>query len=67
GKIAPRYLGRRKGEDWIEVDYSFARTEGSQPLGEALILSSRRGASKVSQDLMTIRTEYPYQTLRIWT
>ncbi len=67
GKIAPRYLGRRKGDDWIEVDYSFARTEGSQPLGEALILSSRRKADRVSRDLMTIRTEYPYQTLRIWT
>lgn len=67
GKIAPRYLGRRKGDDWLEVDYSFARTEGSQPIGEALILSSRRGASQVSRDKMTIRTEYPYQTLRIWT
>ena len=67
GKIAPRYLGRRKGDDWLEVDYSFARTGGSQPIGEALILSSRRGASQVSRDKMTIRTEYPYQTLRIWT
>lgn len=67
GRIAPRYLGRRVGSDWLEVDYSFARTEGKQPLGEALILSSRRGVSNVHRDLMTIRTEYPYQTLRIWT
>ena len=67
GKIAPRYLGRRRGDTWMEVDYSFARLEGSQPIGEALILSSRRGASRETQDLMTIRTEYPYQTLRIWT
>lgn len=67
GQIAPRFLGRRKGADWLEVDYSFARTEGSQPIGEALILSSRRGVSQTHQDLMTIRTEYPYQTLRIWT
>jgi renierapurpurin 18,18'-hydroxylase len=28
---------------------------------------SRRGVSSVHKDLMTIRTEYPYQTLRIWT
>jgi renierapurpurin 18,18'-hydroxylase len=67
GRIAPRYLGRRSGSDWLEIDYSFARTSGKQPLGEALILNSRRGASNVHKDLMTIRTEYPYQTLRIWT
>ncbi len=67
GQIAPRYLGRRLGEDWLETDYSFARTGGRQPLGEAAILGSRRGASGKFQDLMTIRTEYPYQTIRIWT
>ncbi len=67
GQIAPRYLGRRLGDDWLEVDYSFARTGGKQPLGEAVILGSRRGASARHRDLMTIRTEYPYQTLRIWT
>ncbi len=67
GQIAPRYLGRRVGEDWLEIDYSFARIGGKQPLGEAAILGSRRKASNVHKDLMTIRTEYPYQTLRIWT
>jgi phenylpropionate dioxygenase-like ring-hydroxylating dioxygenase large terminal subunit len=67
GQIAPRYLGRRGGDDWLEVDYSFARTCGKQPLAEALILGRRRGVSTVPKDLMTIRTEYPYQTLRIWT
>jgi hypothetical protein len=67
GQISPRLLGRRMGDDWLEIDYSFARTGGKQPLGEAAILGSRRGASKVHRDLMTIRTEYPYQTLRIWT
>jgi phenylpropionate dioxygenase-like ring-hydroxylating dioxygenase large terminal subunit len=67
GHIAPRYLGRRLGDNWLEIDYSFARTSGKQPLGEAAILGSRRGASKTHRDLMTIRTEYPYQTLRIWT
>jgi len=66
GQIAPRYLGRRAGSNWLEIDYSFARTGGKQPLGEAVILS-RRGVSSVHKDLMTIRTEYPYQTLRLWT
>ena len=67
GQIAPRYLGRRLGNDWLEADYSFARVSGRQPLGEAAILGSRRGTSTIHKDLMTIRTEYPHQTLRIWT
>ncbi len=67
GQIAPRYLGRRVGESWLEIDYTFARTGGKQPLGEAAILGSRRGVSNTHKDLMTIRTDYPYQTLRIWT
>ena len=66
GKIAPRYLDRRMGADWLEVDYSFARTAGKQPWGEAVIVG-RRGVSREQRDLMTIRTGYPYQTLRIWT
>jgi phenylpropionate dioxygenase-like ring-hydroxylating dioxygenase large terminal subunit len=66
GQIAPRYLARRMGEDWLEVDYSFARTGGKQPLGEAVIIG-RRGVSREQRDLMTIRTSYPYQSLRIWT
>jgi phenylpropionate dioxygenase-like ring-hydroxylating dioxygenase large terminal subunit len=66
GQIAPRYLGRRLGNNWLDVDYSFARTGGKQPLGEALIVG-KRGVSETQRDLMTIRTEYPYQTLRIWT
>ena len=69
GQISPRYLDRRMGDDWLEIDYSFARTGGKQPLGEALIMGHRRSTSEapVHRDLMTIRTEYPYQTLRIWT
>jgi phenylpropionate dioxygenase-like ring-hydroxylating dioxygenase large terminal subunit len=67
GQVAPRYLGRRLGDTWLEVDYTFARTGGKQPLGEAAILGSRRGASDKPRDIMTIRTDYPYQTLKIWT
>jgi len=69
GQIAPRYLGRRMGDEWLEIDYSFARTDGKQPLGEAVIMGSRKtkADAPAHRDLMTIRTEYPYQTLRIWT
>ncbi len=68
GQVRPRFRGMREGDARLEVDYSFAREGGSQPLGEAAILGKRRGAEAGKfHDLMTIRTEYPYQTLNIWT
>jgi len=67
GKVAPRYLGSRAGESWMEVDYSFSRPDQKPPLGEALITGALRGRATTARDLMTVRTEYPYQTLRMWT
>jgi renierapurpurin 18,18'-hydroxylase len=67
GQIRPRYLGRRLDPSLLEVRYTFARTEGKQPLGEAAIFGAQRGGSGDDQDLMTIRTDYPYQTLQIRT
>jgi len=70
GQMKPRFLGQRSGEDWIEAKYTFSRTSGKQPLGEAAIFGQRRGAGDAptaEKDVMTIRTEYPYQTLRIQT
>jgi len=65
GQIRPRYLGRRLGPDWLEVQYTFARTGGKQPIGEAAVFGGKRTADVNDKDVMTIRTEYPYQTLRI--
>jgi len=65
GQIRPRYLGRSMGDDWLEVQYTFARTGGKQPLGEAAVFGGRRTADVNDKDVMTIRTEYPYQTLKI--
>lgn len=67
GRVTPRFLGQRSGDAWMEVDYSFKRPDQKPPIGEALIVGSLRGQSAISRDLMTIRTEYPYQTLRVWT
>ena len=69
GQMRPRFLGQDRGEDFVEARYSFARTDGKQPLGEAAIFGQRRGAkdAKAERDVMVIRTEYPYQTLRIRT
>jgi len=65
GQVRPRYLGRRLGEDWLEVQYTFARTGGKQPLGEAAIFGGKRTADVNDRDVMTIRTDYPYQNLSI--
>jgi phenylpropionate dioxygenase-like ring-hydroxylating dioxygenase large terminal subunit len=65
GSIQPRYLGRRNGPDWFEIDYTFKRTAGNQPMGEALVFGSKKGGSQNNRDVMTIRTEYPNQTLQI--
>jgi phenylpropionate dioxygenase-like ring-hydroxylating dioxygenase large terminal subunit len=70
GKMVPRYMGGGQGEDWVEARYTFSRAAGKQPLGEAAIFGQRRGpgeSATAEKDLMTIRTEYPYQTLRIRT
>jgi phenylpropionate dioxygenase-like ring-hydroxylating dioxygenase large terminal subunit len=72
GQMKARSLGRRRGEDWVEVDYTFAREEGKQPIGEALVFGQKRGNNSTRpddahKDVMTIRTAYPYQTLKIHT
>ncbi len=66
GRIKTVFLDLRHGKNWIEADYTFARAKGSQPLGERFILGARPEPGS-GQDLMTIRTEYPYQTQKFWT
>jgi phenylpropionate dioxygenase-like ring-hydroxylating dioxygenase large terminal subunit len=65
GQVRPRYLGRRLGDSWLEVKYTFARTGGKQPLGEVAVFGGKRTADVNDRDVMTIRTEYPFQTLSI--
>jgi phenylpropionate dioxygenase-like ring-hydroxylating dioxygenase large terminal subunit len=68
GQMRPRHRGMRIGETWMEVDYTFGRESGKQPLAEAAILGQRRRTGENNhRDLMTIRTQYPYQILKIWT
>ncbi len=64
-KIKTIFLDLREGENFVEVDYTFKRT-GRQPIGEKVMLN-RFKDKKDSVDLMTIRTEYPYQILKFWT
>ncbi len=67
GGVQTFFLGKRCGGNWVEADFSFKRKAGRQPLGEKLILGNRAEQTETQRDLMTIRTEYPYQTLRFWT
>ncbi|GAB32167.1 ferredoxin [Acetobacter pasteurianus] len=69
GKMKPRFLGMDHGDGFVEARYTFARTAGKQPLSEALIYGQRRhdGRDFAYRDVMIIRTQYPYQSLRIET
>jgi phenylpropionate dioxygenase-like ring-hydroxylating dioxygenase large terminal subunit len=68
GSIRTTQLDMREGEDWVEVDYTFARAAGKQPVGEWFMIQRRKKPDAgQGKDLMTIRTSYPYQTLRFWT
>lgn len=69
GSIRATMIDLRSGDGWVECDYTFSRAAGKQPLGERFMIN-RKGAAKVSDgsiDKMTIRTQYPYQTLQFWT
>jgi len=66
-KIKTTFLDLREGDNFVEVDYTFSRV-GKQPIGEKMMLGKRKGPSEERpKDLMTVRTEYPYQILKFWT
>lgn len=68
GRISTKLLDTREGDTWIEADYTFHRAGGRQPIGEKFMLGKRpKPTEDRADDLMTIRTEYPYQTLKFWT
>jgi phenylpropionate dioxygenase-like ring-hydroxylating dioxygenase large terminal subunit len=67
GMIRATCLGKRKGADWCEVDYTFSRSAGRRSFGEAAILNVVRSDEESNdRDIMTIRTNYPYQRLQFW-
>jgi len=65
--IRTTFLDLREGDDYVEVDYTFSR-EGKQPFGEKFMLGKRPApTADQPRDLMTVRTQYPYQILKFWT
>jgi phenylpropionate dioxygenase-like ring-hydroxylating dioxygenase large terminal subunit len=69
GTIKPTLLEHRRGEDWVEARYRFERTGGRATRGARFLMAGRhrgaRAADAATPDLITIRTQYPYQTLSI--
>ena len=69
GSIRANCLGRKHGEDWAQVEYSFSRTGGKSSVGEQVIVDlmrKRTEAKKDFSDHMRIRTDYPTQSLKVW-
>lgn len=68
GQIKARFLGQDAGENFIEARYSFARTGNQQPLAERLIFGKHHDDPNREQpveEIVSIRTTYPYQSLKI--
>ena len=66
-KIRTTFLGLREGDGFVEVDYTFDRV-GKQPMGEKVMLGLRPAPTEDKpRDIMTVRTQYPYQILKFWT
>jgi renierapurpurin 18,18'-hydroxylase len=67
GSITAQCLGRDHGEDWAQVEYSFSRSGGGKSTAEVIIVDlTRRGKKSDFSDHMRIRTDYPYQSLKVW-
>ncbi|CAI9119584.1 aromatic ring-hydroxylating oxygenase subunit alpha [Brytella acorum] len=68
GQIRARFLGQDEGENFVEARYSFARSGNQQPLAERLIFGKHvDDPNRVQpiEEVVTIRTTYPYQSLKI--
>lgn len=65
GSIQPVLLGHRAGDNWAEAQYKFEG--GKQHAGaDFLVMGGTNGnGSDRDYELMTIRTDYPYQTLTV--
>ncbi|WSS20714.1 aromatic ring-hydroxylating dioxygenase subunit alpha [Streptomyces sp. NBC_01190] len=64
GKIQPKLLGYETGPQFVEARYLFTHVGGKKDRGAGMLAAEGIGGSK-SPDVITIRTQYPYQTLRL--
>ncbi|MGW1292958.1 Rieske 2Fe-2S domain-containing protein [Streptomyces sp. NPDC002533] len=62
GKLQPKLLGYESGPASVEARYLFSHAGGKRNRSASLLAAEGLGG-RPSSDVMTIRTEYPYQTL----
>ena len=67
GTIKPTLLDYSRGDDWVEVRYRFEQAAGKPDKGADFMMAggTKRNGNQQRGDVMTIRTQYPYQTLNI--
>ncbi|GBF78893.1 aromatic ring-hydroxylating oxygenase subunit alpha [Aphanothece sacrum] len=64
GKVKPSLIENSKGENWVEAKYKFSGEP--HPTANLVLAAGRDKKETVTDfDIMTIRTEYPYQTLTV--
>jgi phenylpropionate dioxygenase-like ring-hydroxylating dioxygenase large terminal subunit len=64
GRIQPKLLGYDAGPQFVEARYLFTHVDGKKDRGADLLVTKGISGGK-STDLITIRTQYPYQTLHL--
>jgi phenylpropionate dioxygenase-like ring-hydroxylating dioxygenase large terminal subunit len=64
GRIKPTLLGYDTSPDAVEARYLFTHAGGKKNRGAGLLASKGVGGTS-TPDVITIRTGYPYQTLRL--
>lgn len=64
GRIQPTLLGFDTGPQSVEAQYLFTPAGGKKDRGAGLLSAEGIGGSQ-SPDVITIRTDYPYQTLQV--
>lgn len=67
GMVRPALIDFTRGEDWVEASYKFEDYGGREHRGAKFLLAGGRDATATGRDfeLMTIRTQYPYQVLSV--
>ncbi|MFB6441220.1 Rieske 2Fe-2S domain-containing protein [Streptomyces sp. NPDC056411] len=63
GKIHPKLLGYDTGPEFVEARYLFVSGGGKKDRGAGLLSGEGFGGGD-SPDVITVRTQYPYQTLQ---
>ncbi|NEC65642.1 aromatic ring-hydroxylating dioxygenase subunit alpha [Streptomyces sp. SID9727] len=61
GRLRPELIGHRSDDRSVEARYLFTHAGGKRNAGASMLAAE--GIAGGSRDVMTIRTEYPYQTL----